>query len=124
MPPHRFIVSVATATAITLAARGVIGAQITSDKAPPYQIEAHYKKYEYVIPMRDGVKLFTSVFVPRDTTSSYPILMTRTPYGVAPYGETGYPRALGPSEDSWARDTFSFARTCAVVSSLVGRSYK
>lgn len=55
-----------------------------------YDAKEHYTKYEYRIPMRDGVKLFTSVLVPKDASITYPMLMTRTPYGVAPYGEDEY----------------------------------
>ncbi|MEX6687174.1 CocE/NonD family hydrolase [Danxiaibacter flavus] len=47
----------------------------------------HYIKKELQIPMRDGVKLFTSVYMPKDTTVKHPMLMTRTPYSCAPYGE-------------------------------------
>ena len=61
-------------------------------------IRLHYTKHEYMVPMRDGVKLMTSVFVPNDSTKSYPMLMKRTPYNVAPYGEDKYPSKLGPSE--------------------------
>ena len=61
-------------------------------------IRLHYTKHEYMVPMRDGVKLMTSVFVPNDTTKTYPMLMKRTPYNVAPYGEDKYPSKLGPSE--------------------------
>jgi len=58
---------------------------------------AGYTKYEYRIPMRDGVKLFTSVYVPKDDSKQYPILMTRTPYTVGPYGADKYKDNLGPS---------------------------
>jgi len=64
-------------------------------------VRAAYTKFEYRIPMRDGVKLFTSAYVPKDVFSdgrSYPILMTRTPYSVAPYGVDKYRAGLGPSE--------------------------
>ena len=61
-------------------------------------IRLHYTKHEYMVPMRDGVKLMTSVFVPNDTTKTYPMLMKRTPYNVAPYGADKYPSKLGPSE--------------------------
>ncbi|TKK67531.1 CocE/NonD family hydrolase [Ilyomonas limi] len=47
--------------------------------------------------MRDGVKLFTSVYIPKDTTQSYPFLINRTPYSVAPYGEAIYRKRLGPN---------------------------
>ena len=59
---------------------------------------AHYTKYDYKIPMRDGVKLFTSVYVPKDTAQQYPILLERTPYSVAPYGVDNYRPIIGPSE--------------------------
>lgn len=61
-------------------------------------IRLHYTKHEYMVPMRDGVKLMTSVFVPKDNAKTYPMLMKRTPYNVAPYGEEKYPSRLGPSE--------------------------
>jgi len=51
----------------------------------------HYNKAEYQIPMRDGVKLFTIVYTPKDETKKYPVLFNRTPYNVAPYGnEMGF----------------------------------
>ena len=61
-------------------------------------IRANYTKYEYQIPMRDGVKLFTSVYIPNDDTKKYPFMMQRTPYRVAPYGADKYKSKLGPSE--------------------------
>src|SRR5512139_3907369 len=57
-------------------------------------VRQNYTKHEYMIPMRDGVKLFTSVYVPKDTTEKHPILMTRTPYSVGPYGPDNYHRWL------------------------------
>jgi putative CocE/NonD family hydrolase len=60
-------------------------------------VKAAYTKYEYRIPMRDGTKLFTSVYVPKDTSQKYPILLTRTPYSVQPYGIDRYRDNLGPS---------------------------
>lgn len=60
-------------------------------------VKANYQKYEYQISMRDGKKLFTSVYVPRDQSKKYPIMMDRTPYSVAPYGLDTYKGALGPS---------------------------
>ncbi|RPJ55002.1 MAG: CocE/NonD family hydrolase [Acidobacteria bacterium] len=51
---------------------------------------ANYTKYEHFIPMRDGVRLFTSVYAPKDTSQPYPILLQRTPYSVAPYGADNY----------------------------------
>ncbi len=61
-------------------------------------IKAHYAKYEYQIPMRDGARLFTAVYAPRDTTQTYPLLMIRTQSGLRPYGPDEYPNTLaGPS---------------------------
>ncbi len=50
----------------------------------------NYTKKEMYIPMRDGVSLFTSVYIPNDTSEPHPILVTRTPYSCAPYGENNY----------------------------------
>ena len=61
------------------------------------EIKAAYTKYEYRIPMRDGTKLFTAVYVPKDQSQTYPILLTRTPYSVKPYGADQYPDLLRPS---------------------------
>src|SRR5450432_1801397 len=64
-------------------------------------VRAGYTKFEYRIPMRDGIWLFTSVYVPKDVSSdskTYPIMMMRTPYSVAPYGVDRYRPGLGPSE--------------------------
>lgn len=62
------------------------------------QVKARYTKYEYRIPMRDGKKLFTAVYAPKDTTQTYPILITRTPYTCRPYGVDQYRAEIGPSE--------------------------
>ena len=60
-------------------------------------IASHYTKSEYQIPMRDGVKLFTAVYAPKDTSQTWPFFLTRTQSGVRPYGADQYPRDLGPS---------------------------
>jgi putative CocE/NonD family hydrolase len=70
-------------------------------------IRAHYTKYEHRIPMRDGKRLFTSVYVPKDMSQKYPIMLDRTPYNVAPYGVDAYKTALGPSE-KFAKEGFIF----------------
>jgi len=58
---------------------------------------AHYTKYEYRIPMRDGVRLFAAAYVPKDETQAYPIILMRTPYSVGPYGADNYKPQIGPS---------------------------
>jgi hypothetical protein len=75
--------------------------------ASDYEVRQHYTKYEFQIPMRDGVRLFTAVYVPKDNPTTYPILMERTPYSVAPYGADKYPDTLSPGNE-FARDGFIF----------------
>ncbi|MGZ3757720.1 MAG: CocE/NonD family hydrolase, partial [Mucilaginibacter sp.] len=48
----------------------------------------NYIKKEVSIPMRDGIRLFTSIYTPKDQSEKHPILLTRTPYSVSPYGAT------------------------------------
>jgi len=60
-------------------------------------VKANYTKYEYRIPMRDGVRLFTCAYIPKDRSATYPILLCRTPYSVAPYGADAYKADIGPS---------------------------
>lgn len=72
-----------------------------------FNVKENYTKTEYQIAMRDGVKLFTSVYVPKDASQKYPMMMQRTPYSVAPYGPANYRTALGPSQ--WfAKEGFIF----------------
>jgi hypothetical protein len=77
-------------------------AQQPSAPAAPKEdyVRAHYTKYEFRIPMRDGARLFTAVYAPKDAEAGpYPFLISRTPYDVGPYGEDKYPMHLGPSEE-------------------------
>lgn len=62
-----------------------------------FNIENTYSKKEVYITMRDGVKLFTSIYTPQDQTKKYPILLQRTPYRVGPYGADKMRHSLGPS---------------------------
>ena len=75
-----------------------LAAQTKPDE-PEFDVKAHYTKYEYRIPMRDGVHLFTAVYVPKDTSKTYPFLINRTPYDVGPYGEDQYRKRLGPTPE-------------------------
>jgi uncharacterized protein len=62
-------------------------------------IKDNYTKLDRQITMRDGVKLYTVIYVPKDATQSYPILMERTPYSAGPYGENNYTsNGPGPSK--------------------------
>lgn len=53
-------------------------------------IRDHFTKREVLIPMRDGVHLFTSIYTPRDLSKAYPILLKRTPYSCSPYGAESF----------------------------------
>ena len=63
----------------------------------PVNIKANYSKSEHMIAMRDGVKLFTAVYSPKDASQKYPILLSRTPYSCSPYGTDAYKETIGPS---------------------------
>lgn len=73
---------------------------VMADERSDY-VRMHYTKYEAKIPMRDGKRLFTAIYVPNDAKldRSYPILMQRTPYSVGPYGVDQYKNVLGPSPE-------------------------
>jgi putative CocE/NonD family hydrolase len=60
-------------------------------------IRQHYTRQDYRIPMRDGVRLYTVVYAPKDTAQTYPIMMLRTPYSVAPYEKDRFRGVLGPN---------------------------
>ena len=61
-------------------------------------VREEYTKFEFEVPMRDGLKLFTAVYAPKDSSQPYPIMLERTPYSIEPYGVDRYPAFLGPSE--------------------------
>jgi putative CocE/NonD family hydrolase len=81
---------------------GPVSAQTSDEvKADKEYLLANYTKFEHRIPMRDGVKLFTVVYVPKDTAKKYPMLLLRTPYGVGPYGPDSSPLRTLPSPLFW-----------------------
>ena len=90
-----------TVLAVLGLAFAAVHAQPGGNDAPKEDyVKAHYTKYEFRIPMRDGKRLFTAVYVPKDAAGGpYPFMMDRTPYSVGPYGEDQYPRRLGPSDE-------------------------
>lgn len=57
--------------------------------------------------MRDGIRLFTAIYSPRDSSVKYPIMLVKTPYGIRPYGEENYPESIGPSE-YFAKEKYIF----------------
>ena len=68
----------------------------------------HYTKKEIYISMRDGVKLFTSFYIPKDSTEKHPFLITRTPYSCAPYGENKYTAVWNTYKMAYAREGYIF----------------
>lgn len=70
-------------------------------------IKANYTKREVYIPTRDGKKLYTAIYEPKDKSQTYPILLNRTPYTIAPYGAENFRGSLGPSE-LYAREGYIF----------------
>jgi putative CocE/NonD family hydrolase len=73
------------------------GYSFSQSSKDAHYIREHFTKIERLIPMRDGKKLFTSIYIPKDRSKTYPILLNRTPYSVSPYGEDKYKTSLGPS---------------------------
>src|SRR5215212_10988148 len=87
-----FLVLMAASTPVTFAQ------QTPEQQEYATYIKDNYTKREVMIPMRDGVKLFTAIYEPKDNSQKYPILLNRTPYSVAPYGADKYKMSLGPDE--------------------------
>jgi len=71
------------------------GLQVYAQNIDSMYVRDNYTKIEQSIPMRDGVKLFTAIYIPKDQTKKYPFLINRTPYTVAPYGPDKYKTSLG-----------------------------
>jgi hypothetical protein len=74
-----------------------------------FDVREHYTKYEHRIRMRDGVRLFTSVLVPKDYSKPYPILLTRSPFGVGPYGPDEF-FAIGRQTEAFLEAGYVFVR--------------
>lgn len=82
----KFFLLMASLVPLFLWAQGKSG-----EKAQPDSVELRlrqiYDKREVMIPMRDGVRLFTAIYEPKDRSRKHPILMMRTPYSCEPYGD-------------------------------------
>src|SRR5581483_4774420 len=83
---------VAGIIAATVALAPSSGAQSSA-----FVVREHYTKSEVMIPMRDGAKLFTSIYAPKEQSHPHPILLTRTGYGIPPYGPEQYANVIGPN---------------------------
>lgn len=87
----------------------IFTSKISAQETDSAYVRNHYDKIERLIPMRDGVKLFTSIYIPKDISAKkkYPILLNRTPYTVSPYGTDKYKTSLG-SYSAMMREGFIF----------------
>jgi putative CocE/NonD family hydrolase len=86
----------------------ILAATLSVHAQTEADVKAHYTKLEQMITMRDGVRLFTSIYLPKDQSRSYPIMLDRTPYSVGPYGADKFKTSLGPSS-SFEREGYIFA---------------
>jgi len=71
---------------------------VFSQAEDEYQVADNYTKQEVEITMRDGIKLHTTIYSPKDTSKKYPILLQRTPYSSKPYGQDQFRSKIGPNE--------------------------
>jgi putative CocE/NonD family hydrolase len=98
-------VAIATLAYLVVAMTSI--ASLAAPSAEQAYFREHYTKYEFNIPMRDGVHLFTAVYAPKNWDKKYPILLTRTPYSLKPYGEDVGPNMRGPL-NYYAKEGFIF----------------
>ncbi|WP_229213862.1 CocE/NonD family hydrolase [Dyadobacter psychrotolerans] len=94
--------------ALAASVAGVMAQARFANKEDSLYIREHYRKVEQMVPMRDGVKLFTSIYIPKDisATKKYPFMLSRSPYSVVPYGDE-YKTTLGPTM-LFAKDGYIF----------------
>ncbi len=83
--------------ALSLIAFGCNNTNSTTEQKENYP-QLNYNKTETTITMRDGVKLFTTIYSPKDKSKTHPILLQRTPYSVRPYGADTYRKNIGPNK--------------------------
>jgi putative CocE/NonD family hydrolase len=91
----------------SIAIASLLAFETPAQGPPPFDVKGNYAKREVYIPMRDGVRLFTILYTPKDASRTYPLLMTRTAYGIAPYGPDSYRTVLGPNNE-FAKEGYIF----------------
>ena len=81
---------------------------VRAEELQEYDVKARYDKIERMIPMRDGKKLFTAIYTPKNHSRKYPILFYRTPYSIRSYGDD-FPKVnrMAPSEE-FVKDGYIF----------------
>ena len=85
-----------SAVCLWFAVLGLAFLPVRAEAQARFSVRDHYTKTDVSISMRDGKKLYTVIFAPKDASKAYPILMERTPYSV-PYGPNAFPGSIGPS---------------------------
>lgn len=109
--PILFLAFVISIFSVSLTAQAPSAAQNELAK----YITDNYTKREVMVPVRDGVKLFTSIYEPKDKSQKYPILLNRTPYTVSPYGADKFRTSLGP-DPLFAKEAISEKRRREFIS--------
>ncbi|HEU4469617.1 MAG TPA: CocE/NonD family hydrolase [Flavisolibacter sp.] len=84
----------------------LLNAEGQSNSLDSAWIRDNYYKVEKMIPMRDGIRLFTAIYIPKDTTEAHPILLRRTPYSAAPYGENNFPPVWNSYQRLYCRENY------------------
>ena len=85
----------------------LLSTQLKSQLLDSVWMRINYTKQEIEIPMRDGIKLFTAIYAPKDQSEPHPILMVRTPYSIAPYGPNVYsPRLYATHWANYLRENY------------------
>jgi uncharacterized protein len=97
-----------------------LGAQTLNPQDSAW-IRDNYNKKEIMIPMRDGIKLFTAVYTPKNNSDAHPILMNRTPYSCAPYGENNFKAFWDNQWRYYMRGIISGVIICVAIISLLYR---
>lgn len=77
-----------------------------AQKQDSIYMRTHYDKIEVQIPMRDGIKLFTVVYMPKDQSKKYPILLNRTCYNASAYADY---KTHGHPSNYLVKDTYILA---------------
>jgi len=70
-------------TAVGLSVIAVAPAQVQQAQQAQVNYAERFEMSDVMIPMRDGARLNTKIFVPRTATGPLPIIFKRTPYGIA-----------------------------------------
>ena len=84
----------------------IMGVTVNAQNKDSIWFRKNYIKQEMYITMRDGVRLFTSVYLPKSTVEKHPILITRTPYSCRPYGENRYSQIWRSYKMAYAREEY------------------